>query len=347
MSTLQDIANRVGVSHATVSRVLNSTTEYKRPSYARRAAKIRKIAAELGYRPNTAARATVSGRFDTISLLISDMDYRSTMPRGLLQGIFRELEVAGIRLDLACLSDETLTNETKLPRVLAEHCSDGLLVNYHAAIPESMRALLESAEVPAVWLNVKRDSNAVHPDDRGAGALVTRHLLQRGHRRIAYMDLNYEISRRAGVQHYSKPDRLDGYRDAMREAGLEPTIIFDGDRADDPFAEGMVEHLFERHPDVTAVVVYSDHEFGMLAKIGARRGVLIPDHLSVASFGPRHDSLVYRVTRAVLPESEMGAAAVRMLLSRINHGGADESPRSIPFDFEEGETLLPPLNAKE
>ena len=332
---LQDIAKAAGLSKPTVSQVLNSKGAYNPQTRER----VWKVARALGYQPNAAARATARGRFGSVALVLSAADpSRSNVSGGLVAGVAGRLEQEAMHMVLAVLPDEELTSEGFLPRILKELMSDGLLINYNVGIPSRMVELIEEHRLPSVWLNVKRDAYAVYPDDFGAGAEATRRLLALGHRRIAYV--GYQPG---GGAHYSQTDRREGYRQAMKEAGLAPQVL--SDRVQDASVERQIANWAEvlRGPDrPMAVVGYSLGECRPLVRAADRLGLVIPRDLSVITFEGHLAFLSEGLAVMLIPEAEVGCQGVAMLLERIEAPNEPMASRAVGFGFEAGDSLAPP-----
>jgi LacI family fructose operon transcriptional repressor len=323
-ATLKDVVRRSGLSLPTVSRILGGHAD--RHS-ARTVERVMRAARELRYRPNSSARAVRRGSFGCICLLQSTDFWRSHLPGTLLSGIHDALHERDLHLTLARLSAEELSEESFEPKALREWLADGLLVNYTHDIPALMRRRIARRRIPAVWINTRLRHDCVHPDDRDAALRVTRSLVERGRRRIAYVDYYFHTP----SHHYSKDDRYAGYLAAMREAGLAPRLI----AADPPVPGRKVEELVRRwlaaedRPD--AVVTYGGGEVHPILLAAARLGVEVPRDLAVATFGEVGDFGDAPVTVCRLPWGEVGKAAVEMLLEKIDDPSRRFGARAVGF----------------
>jgi LacI family transcriptional regulator len=339
--TVKDVAARCGLSVTTVIEALGRKADAYRPETRER---VVEAARELGYRPNSSAQAVRSGRFGCVALLQSTDPGRSYFPTALLDGIDGELARRNMHLTFSRMPDEKLTNGGHVPKLLRQWTADGLLVNYHIRAPRRMRELITRSAVPSVWINLKENTDCVHPDDFGAGRMATEHLIGLGHRRIAYVDFSHEASEPA--EHYSADDRRAGCIEAARRAGIEPLTCVrrvPGDERDE-FAKA----LLSASDRATAVVTYSS--------VTARRfhhvatGVLrmkVPEDLSIVSFSDgaiATDSGV-PITTLRLPWTEVGRAAVGMLEEKIEMPRRPLSTRAVPFELVEGETSAPPVSS--
>ena len=332
--TLYEIAKACEVSQPTVSRILNGSARHSEQTRAR----VLATADRMGYRVNTAARNTASGRFNAFALLLSEDRASSLLPAGLLAGVQTQMHQLNLNLIVETFSDAALTNPDRVPRLLTQLCADGLLVNYNAHIPAAMVALIERYRLPVTWLNSRHEHDCIYPDDRAAGETATRKLLELGHRRVAFLD--YITPNSPEVAHYSGLDRFAGYAAAMKAAGLKPRRI--GDQ--DTFYRGeMIESLSatlrgEDRP--TAVVCYRDADARGAVLAATACGLRVPSDLSLITFGAQPiEDIGPRVSFMRLPHETMGRRAVDMLQHRIDHPGDPLPPESVPFTFEQGQTL--------
>ena len=333
--TQNDVARHLGVGQKTVSRVFGA------PGYVgeKMREKVLAAARKLGYRPNNSARAMRTGRFSNVLLLKSAYGVVSYLPGPLLDGIQDELARRDLTLTLARFPDEELTREDFVPKTLREWVADGILVNYDTNIPQRMIELVQTHPIPAIWINSKQAADCVYPNDFQAGRLATEHLLRLGHRRIAYLD--YHI-RHTAVRHYSREDRLEGYRSAMTAAGLRPSLITpeghlpDGETA--AYAAG-----FLRGPQrPTAAVTYStDEAFALAYGAAVHAGLRVPRDLSVVTVSLGAVYCGVPMTCVDNPMHEVGRVAVDMLLEKIEHPRRKLPPRAVDFKLLEGGSCVP------
>lgn len=335
--TLDAIAREAGVSKITVFRVLSGKGKGVRTTALKRAEKIRLIATRLNYRPNVAARAVRTGRFNAVTLLISRSPERSFLPRQLLYGIHDELAELNQHLNIARLDDEKLTSAVVLPKLLREFSSDGLLVNYHTEVPVAMVELLLRFRIPSIWINTKRPYDALYPDDRGAGRAAAAYLLANGHRRIAF--LSFHIS-----EHYSTADRREGASETLAEAGL-------GLEAIELTNSGLVPPSTDRHLQIalqalrrplasrpSAFITYSEIEAVPLFTATQMLGLSLGRDVSILSFYPEQQLRICGVpiTTLATPEFELGACAVRMLQKKIARPDHRIKSQSLGFTLFPG-----------
>ena len=219
MPTLQDIASLAGSSVQTVSAVMRGQDREKRIS-SRRAAAIRAIAEQVGYRPNAAARATRLRRTDMVGVLIQRAPghlptHNDSM--SLVMGINAGLEEQDKVMCLVRLHDVLSGGDDRLnSRVFREHVLDGMVIVN--AVPDALNSRLQQLVPACVWVDHNRfaETCCVRRDEYAAGRTVVTQLAARGYRRFLYV--SYAVKWQE--KHYSEVDRLRGVLDAAAELRL-------------------------------------------------------------------------------------------------------------------------------
>jgi DNA-binding LacI/PurR family transcriptional regulator len=335
--TIKQIAEKVGLSEPTVSRILNNSNyPYRKETREL----VRTAARDLGYRLNTSAKAFRTGKFGCAALLMSTQRHLSFLPIDLLAGINGALSDRNMHLTLASLSDEQLDNAEFVPKILHELTADGLIINYIAAIPPRLLSLIEQPNVPCVWVNSKQPVDCVYPNDQQAGYMATRHLLGLGHKRIAYVPhLVIDNS-----PHYSQSDRYAGYEQAMRELGLEPRIFHPGRRISISEMAAYAEEQLASHERPTALIGYSPEVLQPIIFRASTLGIIIPEQLSFVTFNeipPADGSTGLWLTSWIIPEYDCGQTAVAMLCEKIKSPGISLPSQAKSFSFFEGASCAP------
>ncbi len=336
--TLRQIAKDSGLSIQTVSYVLGEKAHLFRAETRDR---VLASASKLGYRPNASAKAMRSGRFNSLSLLLSNVANRSTLPVELLDGVCNAADAGGMHVIVSRLPDERLTDAGFVPKILAQQMSDGLLINYTDHIPDKMIELIRHHDIPSIWLNSRQENDCVYPDDFDAGYRATRQLIALGHRRIVYVDWTWG-RRQLAEAHYSIIDRQAGYEKAMIEARLKPDVV----RADDRLArydrcDAALRLL--RGPDrPTAIIAYGQRIVLPITAAVRLAGLKVGVDVSVLTFS---DQIVFDgvqdIATYLVPQQDMGEAAVRKLVQRISTNSRVD-PVALPFGYREGPSLGPP-----
>ncbi len=336
MVTIKEIAAEAGLPVPTVARILRGDNKEVWASAKQRADQVRKVAKRLGYRPNAAAKAMSKGRFDAITLVLSTGPIgNSKLPENMLRGIVDGLDQHNVHLTIANLSDEQLTGPGNIPKLLRESMTDGLLLNYNKEYPDCLVGLLEDSEVPWVWLNCKRECDAVYPDDIAAGRLAAQHLLECGHERIAYVSQSYLH----GVSHYSETDRREGFLDVAKAAGVEARVF---DQYDFPECRGnrlaQARALLSQPRRPTGIATYGGTTTSPLLLAAAQLGLDVPADLAIVSFGGERDLIGVTITTVLVPEAEVGRCAADLLIRRIRTGRSQPSVALPPTVVAQGNT---------
>jgi len=337
--TIRKIADEVGLSMATVSCVLNGKGERFSDATV---ARVQEIADRLGYRPNAFARAMREGRYSCLALLSSPVPGRSHYPQELRRGIQSATQTAGFTLLDAYIDDANLWEGEALPRLLREWMADGFLINFHKGFPEHVAERIRRRKTPAVWLNAEVGKHSLHPGDRAAGRRATEILLERGHRRIAYLD--YVNSIIAGEPHFSAVERPAGYADAMRAAGARPRFASNPSAYPVEGWRSLARQLLGGDDPPTAIVAYSPGDaLQVWIAAVADLGLSIPDDCSLITIG---DQSCYRIAgipidTVVLPWYEVGVHAVDLLVAQIE-GRAVESRSPGDCAYHSMDSVGPP-----
>ncbi len=318
--TLSEIAARVGTSAITVSRVLNAphlVSEELRTQ-------IESVIAELGYMPNRAARALARARSDSVAVLIPSLS--NTVFTELLEGVRDVLHGGGYR---TLIGDTRYSpeEEESLLRAYLEHSPDGILITGFDQTPAT-RELLSRSRVPVVHMMELGNAGAysVGMEQFDAGHAITRHLLERGYRRIGF--LGAQLDPRV-------MERLAGYRAALQEAGfgdagcevLDPTPSSIG------LGAALLDRLLRQAPACDAVFCCNDDlALGVLFEC-QRRSLRVPQQLAVAGFNDLAASAwtCPALTTVATPRYEIGHAAATMLLQLMK--GETPAPEKLDLGF--------------
>lgn len=309
--TIRDVAAGAGVSTATVSKFVNGAQRFS-PAVEEA---VTRVIAELGYRSNPLAQSMITGRTQSIGLSV--LDVANPHFSSVVKGANRVAQEHGYNL-LLVDTEENPDRERPLLEALNRRV-DGMIVI--SRIPEAeMDWMLEMGK-PLVFLGrlAQRDIPCVAGDDHRGAAMLTRHLVTLGHKRIAY--LGFSKSRR-------DEERLSGIRDCMAAAGLQLTV-YDGSAPSALEGERMSSSIMlgATHPD--ALICYNDLMAMGFMKAAQTLGFRVPEDISVAGFD-NIDFASYTqppLTTVDLQSERMGAAAMEQLLAQID--GKPATPSTI------------------
>lgn len=325
MVRLKDIAAQAKVSVMTVSKALRDEPDVSAATRAR----IRLLARQMGYVPDSAAQGLRSRTTKMFGVVVS------SIANPVLTRTVRALEEgsreAGYDLVLCQTMNKPEREEHCLRRLLSRRV-DGMFISPVYRIEEEApvyRELLARGTPvvllghPAIFCNA---FTSVAPDDLLAGYNVTRHLLELGHRRIAFLSgkLFAPWAR----------ERLEGYRRALREAGLEldDRLVFNAGSTIEDGAKAGLQLLNEGCP-VTAIQSVNDLVAIGCAETLLGQGLRIPQDVSVAGFGNILASEHFRVplTTVRQPKYRLGVAAVNTMhrLLRRDHTESRRLPAEL------------------
>lgn len=319
MSSMQRVAKKAGVSIMTVSRYFNHPDTLSEEARL----KVSTAIEALQYVPNAAARSLISGRTDTIALLVSDITnpFFTTITRG-IEDVLQE---GGYTLFLGN-SDETLSKERSYIDVMLARRIDGLIL-VPAPGNEHHLDLLRHHGVPVVLVDRIFEGatvDSVRGNSREGGRLLTQHLIELGHRDIAFVGGDAETS--------SLAERLEGYRHAMRDHGLTERVMLG--RYDRTSGERIVGDLLSTAPTLPVSAMVAANNQVAAGAIGRLRasGYAVPDDVSLACFDEFELEALADPFLTVVrqPAYEIGKAAARRLLARIH--GDDAEPSHAVLD---------------
>jgi len=346
--TIKEIAHHTGLSIPTVGNILGrSGHRYNAQTRAR----VLEAAKELGYRPNASARSVRNGRFGCAALILSRSRQQtlSHIPVGLLDGLDDELAQHNMHLTVSRLTDEELSSQNFLPKVLREHTADGMIVNYTHQIPQPMLDVIHAHHAPAVWVNAKLAEDCVYPDDLAGARAATEMLLRLGHKRIALVHMVARLGWEGEIQsmrphmHYSVIDRVAGFSEVMREAGHEPAFFSHDRFIETPDQIEAATALLSGTGRPTAIIAYSEIEAHAIVCAARVLGLSLPRDLSLIVFAPRDlPVLGYELSAAAVPTFEMGRRAVLMLLEKLKAPEVPRPPEPLAYSTISPATVGPP-----
>jgi LacI family transcriptional regulator len=334
-ATIYEVAEAAGVSIGTVSRVLNGNHKSKWASSAKRAAKIRRVAEEMGYRASWRGRAFASGKTHTIGLINQAHAplHVGESWHGVFQSLIEQFKAAGYGVQFVPTGEDP-DDMRACRQMILERRFDGCVVMKYLT-PEIASAL-EEAGMSAVLVNAEADSSddaemrsrwpQVHVDDFGGAVMLTRHLIELGHRRIAFV-----ADDEGSMRHFSLRQRLAGVRQAMRDAGLgEPIDLHQSSLL------AAVDQMMAQPSPPTAIVTYHDETAVALLQACWRRGLRVPEQVSVGTF---NDSKLTRtsippLTTVRLPGPALSRRVAALLLEQITPQHGDEVAERVVLPEE-------------
>lgn len=313
MVRLKDIAVRAGVSVMTVSKVMRDTSDISASTKAR----IRQLAEQMGYNPDSIAQGLRTGTTKLFGLVISS----TTNPvfARVVMAIEERAHEMGYDLITAHSLNIPEREEAVIKRLLSRRIDGLFLVPVYRLDPTApIYEELARRGIPTVLLGHKapfcQKFPNVETDDVNASYALTQHLLQLGHKRIAYFT-GPPVS--PGSQ-----ERFEGYRRALREAQIEvdEKLIFNAGATIEEGEKAALQMLNEA-PKATAIQAVNDLVAIGAASLLLNQGVRIPQDISIVGFGNVLISEHFRVPLTTIrqPKLRLGAAAVESM-ARVMRG---------------------------
>ena len=303
--TSHDVAARAGVSQSAVSRVFSG-----RSASAATAAKVRRAAAELGYRPDPLARAMSTGRSRIIGVLVAYLD--NQFYPAALESLSRVLQARGYHILVFTLGNDPSEVEGIVEELTAYRV-DGI-VTASVGMTSDLTERCAAAGIPVVMFNRGQDGSglsSVTSANIEGGRRVAEFLTEGGHTRIAHI---------AGWQGSSTGrDRLRGFVDGLGASGMEPLDIIDG-MYDRDTAIDATRRLMARSDPPDAIFVGNDHmAFAVLDTLRYDLGLSVPQDVSVVGYDdvPLAAWKAYDLTTLRQPLKRMVDATVSTLLDQI------------------------------
>lgn len=328
-ATQRDVANRAGVSQATVSMVLSGNADNLPEETVRR---IREAADALGYVPNFLARALKTQLTMTIACVVPDI--ANPFYPALIRGVQKVAQAAGYDV-VALNTDGTPANERHIVEWALRGRVDGIVGVFFALTVADLRVLVDRS-VAIVRIESSRKTGGPLPiddifvDSHAASAAVVEHLVARGHRRIAMV---------AGVGG-PQAVRVEGYRDALLRAGLEPLVVTGNGFTEDAGLEAARE-LLDRGETPDAIFAANDLLAVGVIRALREHGLRVPEDVAVVGFDNIDAAALVTppLTTVTQFQDRLGERAAEILIERLQ--GRREGPGialEMPYALVERES---------
>ena len=300
---MADVAKLAGVSHQTVSRVLNDHPNVRPQTREDVLAAIR----ELGYRPNAAARTLVTGRTCTLGVITFDTTLYG--PASMLYGVERAAH-PGYSVSIASLSAfERRSMREAVDRFLGQGVEGIIVIASEMPALEALGGLTTDVPLVAVGCGTRAPLDSVAIDNMDGAFRATRYLLDLGHETVHYVG--------GPDSTLDALERAEGWARALREAGTPEPEILSGDWSARSGYE--IGHRLAAMPEVTAVFSANDQmALGLLRALG-EHGRAVPSDVSVVGFDDIPESAYFLPPLTTVRQDfgELGRQALRLLVDRI------------------------------
>ncbi|MBL7498094.1 LacI family DNA-binding transcriptional regulator [Frankia sp. CNm7] len=328
---MTDVARLAGVSHQTVSRVLNGHPNVKEQTRLR----VRAAMEQLGYRPNRVARTLVTGQSHVVGIVAQNTALYG--PTSVRTAVERSVNAAGFAVGVASVPalDRSSIAEA-IGRLLDQRVAGVVVIAPVTSANEALDDVPDDLPMVVIGGDPGRLSRLVTIDQRHGARLATRCLLAAGH------DTVWHVSGPAGW--YDSAERVLGWREALLDAGAEVPPVLAADWSLDAGYEAG--QLLARMPSARAVFAASDHLAMGVMKALRQAGRSVPGDVSVVGFDDIPEAgYVCPPLTTVRPDfAAVAEQAVRLLLSQLDGSPPDGPPRLAPVvpALVERDSVAPP-----
>lgn len=313
MSTMQQVAKKAGVSKATVSRVLSGK------GYVGQATKDRVYQAieEAGYRPNLLARNLATNKSQCIGLVVTNTLYNGNYFSELLAQAAQKLEDNGRQLILVDGKHSAAEEQEAIQFLLDLQC-DAVIVYPRFLTIDAMDDIISQVKQPIMVANRrlrKNHSHCVCCDHQGASFNATKHLIEQGHRDIAFIT--------GSLDSPTAIERLSGYKEALNQfdIALQDRLIVKGKWTPASGATA-IDSLLNDQTRFSAVLASNDDmAIGAIKKL-TDAGIAVPGEVSVIGFDnvPTAPYLTPALSSVKDPVSDMISEVINRLISMLDGG---------------------------
>ena len=335
--TLVEIAERMGISPATVSLALRNKNAGKKRLSPQTVVKVHRVAKEMGYRPNSVAAGLVSSKSNAIGMLISSLSFGS---ESLLDGVKKEMS-PGYSALLCVYNADGANERSKLDLLMRQRVA-GVVAAFSgdpASIPV-YGEMIERYGVPVVLID--RSIPGLHlpvvrHDHFASTYEGTKALLNLGHKKIRFASVSMSMLLE------STSLRIEGYTKAMQGAGLAGEIRITKEMGNKEWTReerlkliaSKILDIWQKDTGVTALFVDNDWlAYEILDECG-RRNIRVPDDVSLMGIGDYHfSSLSYVGLSSVVSQQQqlMGMAAAKLLMGLIDGAAWDGKQLILPIE---------------
>ncbi|MBC3516924.1 LacI family DNA-binding transcriptional regulator [Neobittarella massiliensis] len=306
--TIKDISQKAGVAISTVSRVLNGKDRVSQKTRE----KVQKIIDEYGYVPSAAAVSVVRKKTNMVGVIIPEI--RNPFYSAIIHGVDMVCRQKGYNVCMFSTGDEAATEE-ELVKTVVSPLVDGII-----AVTATDGAVYSDRRKPVVFVDRQIDSSRfdnVIIDNRGGMYAACRHLIERGHRRIAYIS--------GPMKYCNGYGRMEGFTSCMRahELPVDERLVLHGDWFEQNGERAARQLLQEREQTGVTAILCSNNLIckGCYTAL-AEAGVQVGEELSLVGFD-EHDFMHFatpKITYVARPTYEMGQLAGELLIQKMESG---------------------------
>ena len=307
MATIYEVSELAGVSLATVSRVMNGSSNVSDKTRK----KVEDAMAQLGYRPNAIARSLASNRTDCVGVLVPEL--KGPFFGHLMAGTEEVLRGANKHVILTAGHSEEASEKDGIEFLLSRNC-DALILHVEALTDEYL-VQLAKGDVPVVVVNrlvPGIEDKCIHLDNKIGGYLAAKSIIEKGHKQIAYIS--------GPTWKEDSNERLFGHKAALEEEGIEfdEDLLYIGSFLQDSGSHGLTELLHSEKP-FTALICGNDEMASGAMAMARKLNMDLPNDLSIVGF----DNIIYAsylyptLTTINYPVLQMAQMAAQLVLENV------------------------------
>jgi len=328
-ATIKDVAASAGVSVATVSRVL-SNADY--PVSTELRSRVEKAAKDLSFAYTMAPRQARGHESKEIALIIPNISNPFYMQT--IQGISSVCYENGYQM-LLCNTQQDAAREAQYLQDLYSRRINGVIISSIAESPSTLAAYTERG-MTFIQLDQRYDEDTgfnINYDSRHGARMAVRHLIENGHKRIAFAS--------TPLTRWTRKEIYKGYIEQLKKADIEPdeSLVFirggeglgELDNYEVPVGEALAAQLVSSGCGASAVLCVNDMvAFGMIHGL-YKLGISVPDDISVMGFDdiPFSAAFVPSLTTIHCPAYETGRISAMMLIDRLQSSNAAATPLNM------------------
>lgn len=330
MATIKDIADKAGVSTATVSNVIKGK---KGKVSEKTIEKIEKIIEELNYVPSMGARILSEKRSKIIGVICNFMNVTDNSLKDPFTAELLGVIESEIRKNKYYMMLYASNKPEEIKKLISTWSVDGLIF---AGINEkTYNSLIKISKKPIVVIDgyyKNKDFYNVGTNDEEGGYIITKYLLDKGHKNIIFAD---ETNRKGTIIKTVDGERLKGFKRALKEMGIEYTT--ENHIYIDTFNKQKSVDKILKHKNITAVVCASDNIAFEVINCLKNRNIKIPEDISVTGFDNVYLSNLSSPTLTTINQNinEKGCKAVNMLIDIIEEKSIENNNIRISVDIKE------------
>lgn len=317
--TIKDVAEAAGVSTAAVSQALRPRENSNIKLQEGKVQLIRETAKRLNYRPHSGARSIRSQRFGSIGYVEQMSPGKVYAPRAYQHGVFDAVEDKDFRLTLIRIPQSVEEAQKQLPTALTELHLDALIIESYSELASRIYELYADEQFPLLYLNDKHDVNSVFVEEVEGASLLTEFALQKGYRRIAFVQRQIHGEPAPEKMHHSAVDRNKGYKFTLEKNGLTPNVVVINSEAVLGEEAAIDDEQWRKFDGYDALIAYDDDLANAIARGCLKRGISIPSQLGIAGFNGDYAALSawLPLTTMRIPTYQMGLSIGRMATERV------------------------------